>query len=130
MWKYANDTSVTLSGSSLAVTALESNNFWNQELVSKLELRISEYITELPDENFNLLMPIPIELTPAKSGGWVASFLAANITMSGEDPLDAKRELVYNILDTMELFVSEQDKLIPLLRRSLDILHIYVEVIN
>ena len=128
MWTEVNGTSVTLSGSG-PITAFVSNNFWHPDFVARLELRTSDYVTELPpDGNFSLLKPIPIEITPESGGRWIARFLVADIAMSGSDPSEAKEALVYNLLDTMELFVSEEANLIPVLQQSLDLLRQYIEV--
>lgn len=87
-----------------------------------------DFITTLPDSNFILLKPIPVHLTLSDWGDWIARFEAANIGMSGSDPEDAKESLAYNILDTMDLFIEEEEELIPKLKRDFDVLRQYIKV--
>ena len=75
-------------------------------------------------KDFNLKRGIPIELT-GSDGDWLASFLDANIAMSGDSPSDALHAVKSEIEDAYRIYRSES-KLGPEPARQLSILESYI----
>ena len=91
---------------------------------------IEDVIEVLPDTNYELLQPIPVQLKLGEDGGWIARFEAANIGMAGNNPEEAKELLSYYLIDAMESFLEEEKSLIPKLKRDLDALRRYIKFID
>lgn len=86
------------------------------------------FITELPVAGYTLLKPIPVQIKQADDKVWIARFEEANIGMSGHSLEEAKEALVHDIVNALELFLEEEEKLTPKLKENLDVLKEYIEV--
>lgn len=76
-------------------------------------------------KDLTLKRGIPIELT-GSDDEWLASFVDANIAMSGDSPSDALRAVRSEIEDAYKLYRSEP-KLGPELARQLLVLESYID---
>lgn len=68
-------------------------------------------ITDLHEEGYALLKPIPITIERIDDADYLASFKEANIAISGSDSQDAFQSLVAEILDTFDSLSEEEENL-------------------
>jgi hypothetical protein len=79
----------------------------------------------LDDDGYRLLKPITVEYTRAGSG-YVASFPAANIAVSGTTKVDARQALEVEILDAFDDWTSDESALGMGPRQQLAVLKQYI----
>lgn len=84
-----------------------------------------DWIEDLGEARYRILQPIPLEIKRVGTGNFEASFNEANIAMSGSDSNDAFQALVAEILDTLDLLLSEPS-LGPDAAEQLRILRTYI----
>lgn len=84
-------------------------------------------IDKLPSSAYTLIRPIPICLSRNEDGEWIANFKAANISMSGDDPDEAKELLAEDIMSAFALFLAEEKRLSPRLTQDLAVLRQYMK---
>lgn len=85
-----------------------------------------EFISKIPVEGYDLLQPIPVSAEKVDNNLWIARFEAANLGMSGETREEAVNALAHNIVDTLEFYSEEEERLIPKLKEYFDVLLRYV----
>ena len=69
--------------------------------------RILHEIMHLGEAGYVVLRPIPVEIKRIGPSDYQASFLEANIAISGSDSQDAYQALVADILDTFDMLTAE-----------------------
>jgi hypothetical protein len=82
-------------------------------------------IGEFPKEPYEITTPILAVLTSV-GNQFLASFIEANIAMTGSTPSEAVGNLAADILDTYELYSAEEDSLGPEPKRQLAVLRRYI----
>jgi hypothetical protein len=83
-------------------------------------------ICDMPGESYKLRLPIPVTIRRMGDGEYLASFVEANIGMSGETQQEALQNLIIDILDAFELFLNEENNLGPEPSRELTVLKRYL----
>lgn len=78
-------------------------------------------IKELP-KPYTLKQPIPISIECIEPGSYVASFKEANISMTGRDENDARRELALALIDFLEVFSDDSN-----FKDIIDVLRLYIQ---
>jgi hypothetical protein len=84
-----------------------------------------EVLTTLDDDGHRLLRPITIEY--ARAGvGYIASFGAVNIAISGVTKIDARQALEIEILDAFDDWTADESVLGPGPRQQLAVLKQFI----
>lgn len=83
-------------------------------------------ISSLPGEPYTLLQPIPVKIEQIEEGDFLAGFDEANVAMSGETYQEAFQNLVAEVLNSFESFITEEANLGPEPARQLGILKKYL----
>lgn len=85
--------------------------------------RCSKSITEFPNEPYEVMVPIPVSIKQDALEDFTASFVRANIAMTGNTLNDAWSSLAAHILDVFEMLTEHpQENLGRGPRQQLDIL--------
>lgn len=89
--------------------------------------RCSKSITEFPNEPYELIVPIPVSIKQDALEDFTASFVRANIAMTGNSLNDAWTSLAAHILDVFEMLTEHpQEKLGHGPRQQLEILRQHI----
>lgn len=97
-----------------------AQNLWDEPRVSET------HIDRFEDDGYRILRPITIQFE--RSGfGYVASFLEANIAVSGITRQDAYQALEIEILDAFDDWTADESALGPGPRQQLAVLRQYIE---
>ena len=86
-----------------------------------------ERITDFSGEPYRVLRAIPVTVRGLDIEGVEAAFVEGNIAWVADDRVDAVNGLKAEILNTIEDFESNKDRLGPGPKRQLDILLTYLE---
>lgn len=74
--------------------------------------RSSKFILEFPNEPYEVIVPIPVSIRQDALDDFTASFVGANIAMTGNTLNDAFANLAAHILDVFEMLIEHpQEKL-------------------
>ena len=88
--------------------------------------RIRTYLYELPDDQYDVLKPVPVLIERDIDVGWAAYFEEAEIGMPGSDPEDAKSALACDIMNALDVYHSEEANLGPIPAKQLEVLRKYI----
>ena len=89
--------------------------------------RCSKSITEFPNEPYEVIVPIPVSIKQDALEDFTASFVRANIAMTGNTLNDAWTSLAAHILDVFEMLTEHpQEKLGRGPRQQLEILRQHI----
>ena len=90
--------------------------------------RSSKSITEFPNEPYEVMVPIPVSIKQDAPEDFTASFVRANIAMTGNTLNDAWTSLAAHILDVFEMLIEHpQEKLGRGPRQQLEILRQHIK---
>ena len=90
--------------------------------------RCSKSITEFPNEPYEVIVPIPVSIKQDALDDFTASFVRANIAMTGNTLNDAWTSLAAHILDVFEMLTEHpQEKLGRGPRQQLEILRQHIK---
>ena len=91
------------------------------------EFEGQELIVDFSGEPYNVLKPIPITVRSLDGGDFEGAFIGGNIAWVGESRAEAINGLKAEILDTIEIFEADEDRLGPEPKRQLAVLRTYLE---
>jgi len=83
-------------------------------------------ITDLYEEGYKLLRPIPTELERVGESEVIAKFKEANIAIAGVSEQDAFQSVFADILDTFDALSDEGNNLGPDAAKQLQVLRTYI----
>ncbi len=86
-------------------------------------------INRLPDSSYKLTAPVVISVEHAQQG-FIASFDAANVHMSGDTPREAIENVLCLMIDLFDTFSANEEALGKEPRRQLDVLRSYIQVLD
>ena len=92
-----------------------------------LECTDQELITDFSGEPYKILKPIPVTIRSLDGGGFEGAFIGGNIAWVGESRAETINGLKAEILDTIEIFEADEDRLGPEPKRQLAVLRTYLE---
>lgn len=84
------------------------------------------FITDLQEDGYTLLRPIPVEIEREDNGHAMATFREANVAIGGNGDQDAFQSLFAEILDTFDDLVDAEEHLGPDALRQLQLLKTYI----
>ena len=90
------------------------------------ELKSREWIKDFSGEPYRVLKAIPVTVRDLDIEGVEAAFVDGNIAWVADDRVDAVNGLKAEILNTIEDFESNKDRLGPESKRQLEILLTYL----
>ena len=110
------------------VTTADDRHLYPVETVewSSYRQRIRTYLYELPENQYDVVEPIPVLIERDTDEGWAAYFEEAEIGMPGSDPEDAKAALSYDIINALEIYNAEEGNLGPIPEKQLAVLRKHI----
>jgi hypothetical protein len=85
-------------------------------------------ISTLPDDRIDLVRPIVVEVRQDENEDWVVSFDEANVSMSGEGPVDAYQAFSEYLVELFLLLTEKERVLGPGPQEQLAVLREYMRV--
>ena len=86
----------------------------------------TDFITDLNEDGYTLLRPIPVQIEREDDGHATASFGEANIGIGGTSDQDAFQSLFAEILDTFDDLIDAEEHLGPDALHQLGVLRTYI----
>lgn len=110
------------------VSTIDDRHFPPGENVawSSCRQRIRTYLYELPEDQYDIVKPIPVLIERDADEGWAAYFEEAEIGMPGSDPEDAKAALAYDVINALEIYNAEEGNLGPIPQKQLEVLRKHI----